>query len=277
MTMRVLSQTAMLMLLAGLVQAQATKDAAHESKPPVHAAGATATLNEAVGLMTGAFSSAAQAATDKDYFDIRLHMVPIWPSAKDGTWLYVEQAMSSVLARPYRQRIYHVTLLADGSIQSEVYMLPGDPLKFAGAWQKPEMLDALKPEELKHKDGCAVVLKKGEDGAYSGGTKGKGCASDLRGAAYATSEVRMDAKGLVTWDRGYDKEDTQVWGAQKGGYHFKRVSVEESLLPPTPPAEPKVVPPAPTAPPPPVPEAPKPMKPELVHPPQDLVPPGGPK
>jgi hypothetical protein len=204
-------------------------------------------------------------------------MVPIWPAAKEGKWLYVEQAMSSLLARPYRQRIYHVTAQADGTIKSEVYMLPGEALKFAGAWKKPELFDALKPEELKHKDGCAVVLKKGDDGAYVGGTNGKDCASDLRGAAYATSQVHMDAKGLVTWDRGYDKDGNQVWGAEKGGYHFKRVTVEESIAPPAPGTEPKL-PAAPSTSPAPAPQSePKPMKPELVHPPQDLVPPANPK
>jgi hypothetical protein len=25
---------------------------------------------------------------------------------------------------------------------------------------------------------------------------------------------------MVSWDRGFDKEGKQVWGAQKGGYRF---------------------------------------------------------
>jgi hypothetical protein len=25
---------------------------------------------------------------------------------------------------------------------------------------------------------------------------------------------------ILSWDRGWDKEDNQVWGAEKGGYEF---------------------------------------------------------
>ena len=36
--------------------------------------------------MVGSFSSAAQAAADESYFDIRLEMVPIWTERRDATW-----------------------------------------------------------------------------------------------------------------------------------------------------------------------------------------------
>jgi hypothetical protein len=83
----------------------------------------------------------------------------------------------------------------------------------------------------------------------------------------------MSKDGLKTWDRGYDKEDHQVWGAVSGGYIFKRVSVEESETPPaTKPEVPTPEAPEPTS------EAPKTAepahhspssKPELIHPAQD--------
>jgi hypothetical protein len=25
---------------------------------------------------------------------------------------------------------------------------------------------------------------------------------------------------MLSWDRGYNKDDKQVWGAEKGGYRF---------------------------------------------------------
>jgi hypothetical protein len=34
----------------------------------------------------------------------------------------------------------------------------------------------------------------------------------------------MDARGLTTWDRGFDESDKHVWGAEKGGYEFVRVA-----------------------------------------------------
>jgi hypothetical protein len=40
--------------------------------------------------MSGSFSSAAQAAEDSAYYDIRLEMAPIWTDRDDAVWLYVE-------------------------------------------------------------------------------------------------------------------------------------------------------------------------------------------
>jgi CpeT protein len=179
-------------------------------------------LAEVVSMMSGSFNSSEQAAADPDYFDIHLHMAPIWPDAPDGKWLYVEQARGDLLDKPYRQRVYHVTAQPDGSFLSDVYELPGDPLAYAGAWKDSSKLVGLTPTKVTRKDGCGVRLKITAPGVYEGGTEGNNCLSNLRGAAYAHSEVHMDSTGLRTWDRGYDAAGTQVWGAVKGGYHFKR-------------------------------------------------------
>jgi CpeT protein len=32
--------------------------------------------------------------------------------------------------------------------------------------------------------------------------------------------VEIFADRLASWDRGWNKEDKQVWGAEKGGYVF---------------------------------------------------------
>ena len=61
------------------------------------------------------------------------------------------------------------------------------------------------------------------NGSYEGSTNGKDCQSDLRGAKYATSEVVISDEGIKSWDRGYDENDKQVWGAEKGGYVFKKL------------------------------------------------------
>jgi glycosidase len=179
-------------------------------------------LDMLVRLMTGSFSSHAQAEADTDYLDIRLEMVPIWTERSDGPWLYVEQAVASHRNRPYRQRVYHLVVGEGGRISSEVYALP-HPLRFAGAWAEPARVDMITPDSLEIRDGCAVVLKRTGLGVFEGGTVGTGCASGLRGARYATSEVRITPQELVSWDRGFDEEGNQVWGATKGGYIFKKL------------------------------------------------------
>jgi hypothetical protein len=173
--------------------------------------------------LSGAFSSAEQSKADpENYYDIRLHMTPIWPDRTDGPWLYVEQAVAARPRMPYRQRVYRLKKADDGKLISEVYELPGEPLRYAGAWQDPAKLKGLTPEQLSHKSGCDVGLTKAGDGTYAGGTTGNGCPSALHGAAYASSQVKVFADRLETWDRGYDKDGKQVWGAEKGGYVFKR-------------------------------------------------------
>lgn len=166
--------------------------------------------------MAGTYSSERQHQNDSSYFDIRLKMVPIWTDRSDACWLYVEQALASKQDKPYRQRVYRVREIAPGQFESAVFTLKS-PLRFAG---KPEMLQALNPDSLTAREGCAVMLRKTAKKRYEGGTVGTNCVSDLKSAAYATSEVIIERKLLLSWDRGFDASGKQVWGAEKGGYRF---------------------------------------------------------
>jgi hypothetical protein len=174
-----------------------------------------------VNWMIGSFSSANQADSDTNFYDIRLHMVLIWPERVDGVWLYVEQAAASNLDRPYRQRVYRLTAPTPGTFVSDIYTF-SDPLRFAGGWQKAAPLALLTPDSLTIRDGCAVWLERRRDGTFAGATRGDGCASNLRGASYATSEVVITATGIESWDRGWDERGNQVWGATDSAYRFER-------------------------------------------------------
>jgi len=215
------------LLIGLLVCAPGLFAAGPDGKRPAAATTAPAAnsdLDQLVQWMTGSFSSAEQHAKDPDFFDIRLEMRPIWTDRTDGRWLYVEQAVATMRHQPYRQRIYYVTSVTDGKFQSAVFELPGNPLAYAGAWGKPELLKGLAQDKLLPREGCTMHLTRQADGSFAGGTEGRGCASSRQGAKYATSEARIYADRLVTLDRGYDEKGRQVWGSQKGGYIFKRVS-----------------------------------------------------
>jgi hypothetical protein len=179
-------------------------------------------LAQLEGWMSGSFSSTAQAAADSAYFDIRLEMAPIWSTRDDGPWMYVEQAVATHLDRPYRQRVYRLAEEQPGLFRSEVFELP-DPLRYAGAWRDPGLLERLVPDSLLVREGCAVYLRwlPGE-AMFEGGTRPEACASSLRGARWAESEVRITAGGMQSWDRGFDESGEQVWGAVTGGYEFRR-------------------------------------------------------
>lgn len=173
--------------------------------------------------LSGYFSSAAQAAADKSYFNIELRVVPIWPQRKDGPWLYVEQADANTPDKPYRQRVYRLERRGDTYL-SHIYTFKGDPLRQAGQWRQPQPLATLSPAELELKDGCAVLLQRESDGRYRGATADKACASDLRGARYASSKVTLDAQWLESWDQGWNEQGQQVWGAKTGPYRFIKLS-----------------------------------------------------
>ncbi len=193
----------------------------HES-PPVSTPAKSDDLAIVAQYLAGRFSSLEQSKSDPDYFDIRLVMFPIWKDRTDGYWLYVEQAVAGHEATPYRQRIYHLKRGRDDLIESVVYVFP-DPKKYVGSYNTPAVFDSLKPEELVERDGCAIYLKRAADETFEGGTSGKECASDVKDARYATSEVTLSASSLISWDRGFDQNDKQAWGAEKGGYIFDKL------------------------------------------------------
>ncbi|MBF0410203.1 MAG: chromophore lyase CpcT/CpeT [Candidatus Riflebacteria bacterium] len=182
-------------------------------------------LDELAGFMTGSFSSAEQAGADPENFkDIRLEIARIWPQRTDGIWLYVEQAASATLDKPYRQRVYHLETLPDGQYKSSIMEFKSEPLQYAGEWKSEEPLKTLGPDSLVLRKGGAVILTCDGAGKYAGGTIGKECESKLRGASYATTKVTIDKDGILSWDQGWDSNDKQVWGAEKGGYQFKKLS-----------------------------------------------------
>lgn len=171
--------------------------------------------------MTGHFTSEKQAMSDSvNFMNIHLRMAVIHRlSNEPGYWLYVEQAAAKSLDKPYRQRIYFLYLFNDTTIASQVYELP-DPLRFAGAWNNTAVLRHLTKDSLIAREGCAIYLVRNSKGDFLGSTPGKECKSSLRGAAYATSEAYIYKDRMITWDRGWDDADKQVWGAAKGGYEF---------------------------------------------------------
>lgn len=174
-------------------------------------------------MMTGSFSSAAQAERDTNYYHISLHMYPIWQSKYPGEhWLYVEQAVAAMPEKPYRQRVYHVEKVGDNQWSSAVYTL-ADPGKWVGKWKTPGDFDQIDKGNLSEREGCAVLLSKTGPQQFSGSTDAEKCQSSLRGATYATSRVTVQPDLILSWDQGFDAKGNQVWGATEGGYEFIRI------------------------------------------------------
>lgn len=172
-------------------------------------------------IMTGSFNSYEQSQADTSYFNISMHMVPIWQEV--GVYaMYVEQALNSDQESPYRQRIYIIDHTENGNFVSYVYKIQEDE-RFIGKWKDPSFFDNYKLDILESRDGCEVYLKTLAPGVFKGSTKEWGCESTMRGAMYATSQVSIKEGEVTSWDRGYDSMGAQVWGAEAGPYIFKKI------------------------------------------------------
>ncbi len=178
----------------------------------------TGSLNSLYQLMQGSFSSEAQAKTDSTYYNISLHMYPIWENSADK-YLYVEQAIFTMQDKPYRQRIYKLIQNEDGTFSSVVYKLK-DEKNFIGKWNTPAFFDSYTSDILEEREGCAVILSYLGNQVFEGETSGDACKSTLRGASYATSKVHVEPNKIISWDQGFNDADEQVWGATKAGYEF---------------------------------------------------------
>ncbi len=179
----------------------------------------TGNLEELKSLMIGSYSSIEQSKQDSDFYDISLHMYPIWEEkSADKFYLYVEQALSTAQDKPYRQRIYEVSQVGPNKFKSEIYKIKQES-QYVGKFRTPEDFNKLSDNDLMIREGCAVFLEKVGTG-YKGATNQEDCMSSLRGSTYATSKVEIYPKKLVSWDQGFDKDGKQVWGATKSGYEF---------------------------------------------------------
>jgi hypothetical protein len=175
-------------------------------------------LEQFQALLAGNYSSAAQAKRDTSYFNISLVMVPIWENRTDGKWLYVEQALASKRDKPYRQRVYRLVHPSKNVFTSEIYTIK-EPLTYAGAQNSDSKMQKLTFDKIELKEGCTVTMTKKGD-VYEGGTDGRKCPSDLRGATYATTKITLKPSELQSWDQGFNADGKKVWGATKGGYIF---------------------------------------------------------
>lgn len=166
----------------------------------------------------GSFTSEAQSKADTTYFDVRLHMKRMWLDRSDGYWFLVEQAIATSQDKPYRQRVYHIHRVEENMIEWRVFTWK-NPSAVVGAWADTTKLDGLSPDDLAKRRGCEVYMQM-DDIMFFGSTHGTACTSDIKGASYATSDLKIFRDRIISWDRGFSADGVQVWGAVKGGYVF---------------------------------------------------------
>ncbi|WP_417347809.1 chromophore lyase CpcT/CpeT [Ferrimonas sp.] len=171
--------------------------------------------------MTGSYSSETQSKELRNYFNLKLHIVPIWTERSDGPWLYSEHASSKRPDRPFRQRVLRLEPTPSG-VLVHLYELP-TPKHFVGAWHSKAPLKSVSPEQLLPRPGCNVALVYDPNTlGYKGRTDSGTCTNRMYGASYAQTDLEIYPDRIIRWTKGYDDKGQQLWGAAQGGYRFEK-------------------------------------------------------
>ena len=191
-------------------------------EPEEVAASTTPLLERLDAFLTGRFDSSRQSEEQPQYFAIQLLGCSVEAPELGDRVLYIEQASMSALDEPYRQRLYVLEADEEAMTASTTVYSLEDPAAAVGACSHAEPVQFAQ-EDVMLRGGCGVFLDwSEEEGVFEGGTQGQSCTSSLGGAAYADSEVWMDAEQIRSWDRGFDSNGAQAWGATDGPYEFLR-------------------------------------------------------
>lgn len=177
-------------------------------------------VQSVVSHLVGIMDTSAQAAANPKKSSVRMTTCTVTVIDKPKeVYLYQEQALNQSLDKPYRQRILNIKPATEpDTIESKSYKIKQSET-LIGFCQKPENTRQLKLSDLTEAD-CSVFLKPIPDG-YQGETPAQGCPANVRGAVKITNTVILNSSGMETWDRGFDANGQQVWGAQDQSYQYR--------------------------------------------------------
>ena len=142
----------------------------------------------------------------------------------NSIYLYQEQGFIENLDKPYRQRFLEITT------QNGQKQPPQQNLVFSNSY-KPDYLEKwinfCQSDRAQEKINqtelgqlvCTITLKPLLS-VYVGQTPPQGCPTKARGAATVTNSIVLHEQGMETWDRGFDTQGKQLWGARKKPYQF---------------------------------------------------------
>jgi hypothetical protein len=180
---------------------------------------------EVVDRLVGVMDTSAQAASNSKVANVRMttcrvNVTNALPQDAAAIFLYQEQGLAQNLDKPYRQRFLRI---APSRYSQSVESLSFRPIELAtwvGFCNQPDSARVVQRREL-GQPVCSVFLRKAGT-AYVGSTPIDGCPAKVRGAVRITNRVILHETGMDTWDRGFDAEGKQVWGAESDSYQFRR-------------------------------------------------------
>jgi CpeT/CpcT family (DUF1001) len=140
----------------------------------------------------------------------------------NSIFLYQEQAVQENLQKPYRQRLLELFPIASTQSIRSLAFKPSNPEAWVNFCDKPLESRIISLKDL-NTEVCSLFLQRSGD-VYTGVTPPNGCPTNVRGAVRTTNRVILQKSGMQTWDRGYDANGKQVWGAKEESYQFERIS-----------------------------------------------------
>ncbi|MBP0002047.1 MAG: chromophore lyase CpcT/CpeT [Cyanobacteria bacterium SID2] len=181
-------------------------------------------VDEVAAFLIGAMDSSVQAMFDRGAPDVRIVTcnVEVPDGDSSARYLYQEQALSLRLGRPYRQRFLKLFPIEDGNGVASLAFRPENTEQWVGLCDRPREQRNVQFEEF----GDAICqLNLYRDGEiYRGATPESGCPTNYGGAVRITNTVELSEATMETWDRGFDENGMQVWGAEDRSDQFRDIN-----------------------------------------------------
>ena len=170
--------------------------------------------------LRGSFSSQAHSEEfNSAYYHIDLFACRVALPELGEEVMYVQQEQPG--SAPYRQRLYTVESVGETQAKTRVYTVDNEE-----DWEGFCTLNTTEPvaeTTWEERVGCGVLLDWDQAaGTFAGETQGTDCETSL-GGDYAASEVTLSPTLLTSWDRGFNDDGSQAWGATEGPYEFDRI------------------------------------------------------
>ncbi|OUC15621.1 MAG: hypothetical protein B0A82_06285 [Alkalinema sp. CACIAM 70d] len=185
--------------------------------------------------LIGVMSTTAQAQAEPKAVDVTMTTCAIQVTGsptQNVVYLYQEQALSKSLNQPYRQRFLKISPSPySPTIRSLTYK-PPQLDRWVNFCQKSPPDRQITATDLGEVT-CTVFLKPvvesfdrtrtNHQTMFVGTTPVDGCATNVRGASRIRNQITLHSTGMDTWDRGYDAQGKQVWGAKSTAYQYRWV------------------------------------------------------
>ena len=151
-------------------------------------------VNEVARRLIGTFDSSQQAAENPSYVVVKLQSCPAMVEP-ENLYLYVEQTATQFSNKPYRQRIYKISINShESSIESRIFRVKTQDSLVGVCDQNRRPMVAL--EDLVDIQ-CAVQLKR-QGLFYTGSTPEEGCENNFGGLLCELFLIRCSAQNLCT-------------------------------------------------------------------------------